>query len=359
MVLGRADVNRAAGPPAIPFVDLTMPRLSITLAGKYVGLTLAELIEEFARLNVPQEVAPHLAATAYFYCPFPSPLQSAWCAAIREVRGLSEVMAKLQCGREGPNHDYSPFFELVEGFLAGTVGAVPRDSMAISDRDGNICALEGSDGSIYAERPDRDRDLFLLLSVEILNHAGKVTKVAAYEMMKDVIYLLEGNRVAPNSVKRQYLRARSRYGRAWTTRRIDLSRLRRVLSQPEGRYVAVWADAVKSPNDASSDAATQASIQSSIQSPLPDGEKLTEKLTKYKPVPKWAGAKGGLAKWMETGEPPTPDKLPLALEASARSRLWRRYDGSTKPPRAPARALRRSSASRKTGAKKKLHRTAR
>ncbi len=355
MVLGRADINRAAGPPAIPFVDLTMPRLSITLADKYVGLTLAELIEEFVGLNLPQEVAPHLAATAYFYCPFPSPLQSAWCAAIREVRGLSEVMAKLQCGREGPNHDYSPFFELVEGFLAGTVGAVPRDSMTISDRDGNICALEGCDGSIYAERPDRDRDIFLLLSVEILNHAGKVTKVAAYEMMKDVIYLLEGNRVAPNSVKRQYLRARSRYGRAWTTRRIDLSRLRRVLSQPEGRYVAVWADAVKLPSDASSGAATQASIQS----PLPYGEKLTEKSTKYKPVPKWAGAKGELAKWMETGEPPTPDKLPLALEASARSRLWRRYDGSTKPPRAPARALRRSSASRKTGAKRRLHRTAR
>jgi len=26
---------------------------------------------------------------------------------------------------------------------------------------------------------------------------------------------------------------------------------------------------------------------------------------------------------METGEPPTPDKLPLPLEASGRSRLWR------------------------------------
>ena len=355
MVLGRADINRAAWLRAISSLDLTMPRPPKLCVDEFVGLTLLELVEEFISRGIPLEAARPLAAATYFHCPFPPVVQSAWWAAIKEIRGLSEVMGKLQCGRDGPNPDYDPLFDRVRDLLEETVGAVPRHFATILDADRNICGLEGADGTIYASRPDRDRNFFLLLGVEILHRAGKVTKVAAYEMMKGVIYLLEGKFVAPASVKRRYLKATSRYGRTWAKRRIDLSRLRTVLSKPEGRYVAVWAKAVKSPSDASSDAPQQASIRS----PPPDGEKLSEELTKYKPVPKWAGPTGTLAKWMETGVPPTPDELPLGLAPAARARLWSLYDGSAKPPPEPARGLRRSSVSRKVGARRKLHRTSR
>lgn len=309
-----------------------MPRPKKSEVHEFVGIAVRDFAAELRLLGVPEEAVSYLAAAAYFYCPLPSVVQSAWRAALKELNTLSEFMARLQFGQEGPNPDYQRLFVLVRQLVAQGVGAVDRDSSAYADKDGNVCILDGVDGRIYAERPDRNRDVFVLLGVELLCQVGKKTKKAAFDLMVKTLRLLEGKTIAANSVKVQYRRAKRRYWISWFGRRLDLSRLQLVLSKPEARYVSVWNMAMETKVAAPlankpSDPADATTV------PVDAGEEFT----RYKPIPAFAGHDGLLARWAEAGRPPNPDELPYLLAPSARARQWRLYDGSQNPPPAPSR----------------------
>ena len=145
-----------------------MPSPKIAEVDEFVALTFTEFVAELELRGVPKEAAPELAAAAYFYCPFPPVVQSAWGAVISRLNMLSEVMEKIQFGDEGPNPDYEPLFARIRSLLEESVGAIKRDSSRYVDGAGNVVMLEGVDGRIYAERPDWDRGIFLYLSVWIL-----------------------------------------------------------------------------------------------------------------------------------------------------------------------------------------------
>jgi len=318
-----------------------MPSPKKSELDEFVALTLAEFGAELALLGVPPEAVPPLSAAAYFHFPFPSVVQSAWRAVINKLNTLSEVMEKLQFGCDGPNPDYEPLFARIRSLLEESVGAIKRDSSTYVDRAGNVNMLEGVDGRIYAEHPDRDRDIFLYLSVWILNQKGKMTKEAAFAAMVDVINLLEGKRIAAASVKSAYVDIPKTYD--WAKRPIDLSRLSRVLDQPSAKYLAVWKDAIKSP----------ARVTAAPPIAATGSACASDKLRKWKPVPKWAGPDGPVAKWQKTGVPPNPDDLPLILAPWTRAQFYRIFDGSQDTPPAPTRGALKPSTPNPAKAKRK------
>ena len=154
-----------------------------------------------------------------------------------------------------------------------------------------------------------------------------MTKEAAYGAMVDVINLLEGKRIAADSVKSAYVDIHKTYD--WAKRPIDLSRLSRVLAQPKAKYLAVWKNAIKSP----------ARVTSTHPMATTDSACTSDKLRNWKPLPKCAGPDGPIAKWQKTGVPPNPDELPFLLAPWTRAQFYRIFDGSQNPP--PRRAHRR------------------
>jgi len=318
-----------------------MPSPKKSAVDEFVALTLAEFIAELALHGVPKEAAPTLAAAAYFYCPFPPVVESAWRAVINKLNTLSEVMEKIQFGCDGPNPDYEPLFARIRSLLEESVGAIKRESSTYVDRAGNVSMLEGVDGRIYAEHPDRNRDIFLYLSVWILNQKGKMTKEAAFAAMVDVINLLEGKRIAAASVKSAYVDIPKTYD--WAKRPIDLSRLSRVLDQPSAKYLAVWKDAIKSP----------ARVTAAPPVATTGSACANHKLTNWKTVPKWGGPDGPIAKWQKTGVPPNPDELPLILAPWTRAQFYRIFDGSQDTPPAPIRGTLKSPPPTRSKARRK------
>jgi hypothetical protein len=314
-----------------------MPRPSTTDVKNFVPLTLDELEKELVAVGVPKESALNVAAAAYFYCPLPPVLQSQWSATMSQLRTLAYSMACLQVGDDGVNPDFVPVLRQAARLTEGVKVVLHGDAQPrlIRDGDGNVNALDGVDAEIYASAPIRVRHLFLFLAVEILHQQGAMTKKATYRSIVDVVRLLEGKRIDESSVKRAYLRACHDYKNALPDRQIDLSRIRKVLANQRGRYVPVWREAIKvattkkfSQERQSADA-SKCDDGASPSGTAPGGN---DSLVRWKPARKWAGPGGIFAKWAQTGEPPTPDELPLALAGSARTRLWFDFDGLSSPP---------------------------
>jgi hypothetical protein len=331
--------NQGCHPTGIAFEELTMPRPKKSEVEKFVGLTLEELAAEFKLLGVPEDAAPALAAAAYFYCPFPAVVHSAWQTVIDNLHTLAGHMAKLQNGREGPNPDYDPLFDRVRRLLVLPVGGLPHDTVTTRDGDGNVCSL-GYDAPLYEIWPNRDGHIFLLIGVELIHQVGKMTMEATFKIIAKVLRLMDGSAIDPTSVERQYRRSKAFYFRTWPKRRIDLGLLQSVHLKPQPRYVPVWKEGRKIK-------AVPSLVEEPSVPPAVDmaAANASEDLTGYKDIPSWAGPKGPLAKWRETGKPPHPDELPFKLAPWTRAEMLQRYNNSRGLPAGTASGNRKPSTS--------------
>jgi hypothetical protein len=206
------------------------------------------------------------------------------------------------------------------------------------DGDGNVCSL-GYDAPLHEIWPNRDGHIFLLIGVELIHQVGKMTMEATFKIIAKVLHLMDGRAIDPTSVKRLYRRSKAFYFRTWPKRRIDLGLLQRVHLKPQPRYVPVLKEGRKIK-------AVPSLVEEAAVPPAVDmgwTANSSEDLTRYKAIPSWAGPKGPLATWRETGKPPHPDELPFKLAPWTRAEMLQRYNDSRGLPAGTASGHRKPS----------------